>query len=325
MVNKKRRGLGRGLDALFQDAKKEEQNFAPKIRRADEIVSQTSEERVSTRVKPRAPRANEAASNSSTKKIAIEKLHPGKFQPRRNFKDEAISNLAESIKTHGILQPLLVRAMGGGDFEIIAGERRWRASQKAQIHELPVVVVDFDDKTALEVALIENLQREDLSSIEEAEGYQRLINEFNHTQEDLAKNLGKSRSSIANSLRLLKLPNLVKSYVDNGSLSASHARTLVGCANAANIAKSVVKRGLSVRQTEKLVKQTIDGKLNSTKSSTKKAKTKDVDILALEEKISSLLGIKVLIEGRGAEGKLILEYKSFDQLDDILERLSNNS
>ncbi len=317
MTSKKRRGLGRGLDALFQDAKKEEQSFSPKVKRADEIVS------TSTRVKPTAPKSAEAANSNAQKKVAIEKLHPGKFQPRKTFNDDAINNLAESIKVHGVLQPLLVRASNDG-FEIIAGERRWRASQKAQIHELPVVVVELDDKAALEVALIENLQREDLSPMEEAEGYQRLMDEFSHTQDDLAKNLGKSRSAIANTLRLLKLPQLVRSYVDNGDLSASHARTLVGCTNAGKIAKAVVKRGLSVRQTEKLVKQAAEGKSAKGVVVAKKAKVKNVDILALEEKISSLLGMNVQIEGEGAKGTLTIEYKNFDQLDDLLERLSNS-
>lgn len=317
VADKKKRGLGRGLDALFQDARKEEEVFTPKLKRADEIVSAVLKEEASS--------VSTANTPSAQRKIAIEKLQPGKFQPRTHFKEEALANLAESISVHGVLQPLLVRPIGSGSFEIIAGERRWRAAQKARVHELPVVVLDLNDNDTLEIALIENLQREDLSSIEEAEGYQRLIEEFSHTQDALAKHLGKSRSHVTNTLRLLKLPAAVKKYVEDGALSAGHARALIGCSNAAEIANSVVKRGLSVRQTEKLVKNVAEGKpAQKVKSKTKKTATyKDVDVLALEDKMSSLLGMTVTIDSKeDGSGSLSVGYTNLEQLDDVLERLS---
>lgn len=310
-MEKKKRGLGRGLDALFQDVKTDDTSFVRKTVRADEIVAVANEQPISSPLSP--------------KKMAIEKLVPGEFQPRKNFNQEALQNLADSIKVHGVLQPLLVRQAANGIFEIIAGERRWRAAQLAQVHELPVIVLDLTDKQAFEIALIENLQREDLSPIEEALGYQRLIEEFEYSQDDLAQQLGKSRSQVTNTLRLLKLPALVKSYVDNGELSAGHARALVGCDNSIDIAKAIIKRGLSVRQTEKLVKQSAEGKPASKTASAKAPKfvQKDVDVLALEEKMTSLLGMNFTIDANGAEGKVHIEYKTLEQLDDILERLSN--
>lgn len=305
----KKRGLGRGLDALFQGARDEEASFAPKVRRADEIVAE-------------ATRA--AAPAGGVQKIAIDRLRPGKFQPRRHFDDAALSDLAESISVHGVIQPLLVRSVGGNNYEIIAGERRWRAAQKARVHELPVVVAELSDNDALEIALIENLQRQDLNALEEAEGYQRLMDEFHHTQDVLAHHLGKSRSHVANMLRLLKLTPRVKKYVQEGQLSAGHARALLGCPAADEIAQTVIKRGLSVRQTEKLVQEAAGGKVKKADKpqSRKGLVFKDVDVLALEKKISSILGMNVSIDGEGAEGKISVEYKSLEQLDDVIERLS---
>jgi ParB family chromosome partitioning protein len=216
------------------------------------------------------------------------------------------------------LQPLLVRPLSGDRYEIIAGERRWRAAQKAQVHEVPVVIKTLTDPEALEIGLIENLQREDLTALEEAEGYQRLMDEFGHTQDALSHQLGKSRSQVANTLRLLKLPAAVRSLVQSGALSAGHARTLVGTKDAEALAGIIVKRGLSVRQTEKLVAASAEGKR---KPKTKPLfRQKDVDTLALEEKISSALGLRVTIEG-AAEGRLVIEYKTLDQLDDVTARL----
>jgi ParB family chromosome partitioning protein len=299
----KKRGLGRGLDALFKDARAEETSAAAKIKRAEEIV-----------VEAQQPVAG------APRKIAIDRLQPGKFQPRLHFDDAAIDNLAASIAVHGVLQPLFVRPLPGGKYEIIAGERRWRAAQKAQVHELPVIVHDLSDNDALEIALIENLQREDLSALEEAEGYQRLMDEFRHTQDVLAHRLGKSRSHVANMLRLLKLPAKVKHYMQEGKLSAGHARALIGCDNATQLADVIVKRGLSVRQAEKLVKAAVAGKAK--KSAPRNFVPRDVDILALEEKVSTQLGMRVRVEGSGAEGTLSIEYKSLEQLDDVLLRLS---
>ncbi len=321
----KKRGLGRGLDALFQDARKEEDSFqrrepplatamgetAPKIKRADEMVAAIE---------------YKSAGTGAPRKLPVDRLKPGKFQPRHHFDDEAIGNLAESIAVHGVLQPLFVRPLPGqaGMYEIIAGERRWRAAQKARVHEVPVIVQDFSDNEALEIALIENLQREDLSVLEEAEGYQRLMDEFRHTQDVLAHRLGKSRSHVTNMLRLLKLPARVKKYMQEGQLSAGHARALVGADNAEKLADVIVKRSLSVRQTEKLVKDAATGKAKAVlKPVSKSYIPRDVDVMALEEKIASLLGLKVFIDSAGAEGTLHIEYKSLDQLDDLIERLTN--
>lgn len=315
LSDKRRRGLGRGLDALFNDVRVEEEVFAGRNLNTTSDGFDVDEDvqiRTSTVV-------------SSPRKAAIDKLHPGKFQPRHNFKDETLNSLADSIRTHGVLQPLLVRSMDNGHYEIIAGERRWRAAQLAQVHELPIIILEMDDNKVLEIALIENLQREDLSPVEEALGYQRLIDEFEYTQEDLAKQLGKSRSQITNTLRLLKLSEKIKSYIEEGSLTAGHARALVGCDVAEEIAKAIVKRGLSVRQTEKLVKQATDGKtIKDQSSSNKKPRfvKKDVDILALEEKMTSLLGMRFTIVSKGEEGSINIEYKTLEQLDDLLEKLS---
>ena len=209
-------------------------------------------------------------------------------------------------------------------YEIIAGERRWRAAQKARVHEVPVIIHELSDNETLEIALIENLQREDLSALEEAEGYQRLMDEFRHTQDVLAHRLGKSRSHVTNTLRLLKLPAKVKKYMQEGQLSAGHARALIGAVNADQLADAIVKRSLSVRQTEKLVKDAATGKAKTvTKPAPKGYVPRDVDVMALEEKMTSLLGLKVMIDGEGAAGTLHIEYSSLDQLDDLIERLTN--
>ena len=304
----KKRGLGRGLDALFLSSRKEEESFQPKIKRADEMV---------------ATAAAQQPAATAPRKLPIDRLKPGKFQPRRHFDDDAISNLAESISVHGVLQPIFVRPLTGGMYEIIAGERRWRAAQKAQIHEVPVIVHELSDNDALEIALIENLQREDLTALEEAEGYQRLMDDFRHTQDVLAHRLGKSRSHVTNTLRLLKLPERVKRYLQSGQLSAGHARALIGSDNAEKLADVIIKRGLSVRQTERLVKEATAPKPGAKKKPVAKSYVpRDVDVLALEEKMSTLLGLKVMINGEGTAGALIIEYKSLDQLDDLIERLS---
>lgn len=315
----KKRGLGRGLDALFGDVKREEQSFEPKIKRADELAqsSQAAQQQAQPAVTNTAAPAPVV---TGQRKIAVEKLVPGKFQPRRVFNDDTLDQLAESIAVHGVLQPLLVRPISGSMYEIIAGERRWRAAQKAQVHEVPVVIQQMDDQQALEIGLIENLQREDLSPLEEADGYQRLMDEFSHTQDMLSQQLGKSRSHVANMLRLLKLPAGVKRLLQNGAISAGHARALVGAKNADELAEMIVKRKLNVRQIEKLVQKVDTGKTKT--PSQKLFVQKDVDILALEEKMAQVLGLRVSIEGSPA-GKISIEYKTLEQLDDVLARLSS--
>lgn len=262
-----------------------------------------------------------------TKTVAVGRLHPGKYQPRHAFGDEELKNLADSIRTKGVLQPLLVRPHPEqvGEFEIIAGERRWRAAQLAQVHEVPVIVRDFDDRETLEVALIENLQRQDLSPLEEADGYQRLMDEFSHTQEALASALGKSRSHVANMLRLLTLPEAVKDMLDDGRLSAGHARALVGNTNAAALAAEVAKKGLNVRQTEQLVKgatAAADGGAGTSMSKSAGKKVKDADTLALEHDLANLLGLKVDINDHNGHGTVVVHYETLEQLDGILARLN---
>ncbi len=306
----KKRGLGRGLDALFQDQRKEEEAFQPRMKRGEELEREAS-------AIPQQAAATAPA--GPPRRLAVDKLTPGKFQPRRYFDDEALDQLAESISVHGVLQPLLVRPLNNNMYEIIAGERRWRAAQKAQVHDVPVVIQELSDQDALEIALIENLQREDLTAIEEADGYQRLIDEFGHSQDALAKHLGKSRSHVANMLRLLKLPPPVQNLIQIGSLSAGHARALVGARQPEELANLIISKGLSVRQTEALVQHSADGKLKPGRR--KGPAQKDVDILALEELTSNKLGMKVTIESDGPAGKLTIAYSTLDQLDDLLARL----
>ena len=262
----------------------------------------------------------EAGPSSDTKTVPIEFLHPGRYQPRHEVDDAQLKDLGDSIREKGILQPILVRRHPdeANVFEIIAGERRWRAAQLVQLHEVPIIVHDFSDREALEVALVENLQRQDLSPLEEAEGYNRLMEEFAHTQVDLAKALGKSRSHVANTMRLLGLPDAVKAMLDDRSLSAGHARALLNTKNAVTLARRVVRRGLSVRQTEKMVQD--QGKRPKPQTT---GGGKDTDTLALERDLSNLLGLKVEIKFQGAGGTLVFHYATLEQLDDILHRLSH--
>jgi ParB family chromosome partitioning protein len=253
--------------------------------------------------------------------LPIEQLHPGRFQPRQNFDDEELEALVESIRSKGILQPILVRRdpTNADMYEIVAGERRWRAAQRAKLHEVPVIVRELADQDALEIALIENIQRENLSAIEEANAYQRLMDEFAHTQDALSKVVGKSRSHVANTLRLLTLPGEVQSMVDTGALSAGHARALVGREDAVALAHQIAEQGLTVRDIESRV------------SAPKKRKgtprpAKSADTLALEHDVSEALGLKVRIDVRGGEGSgkgtVAIDFLSFDQLDDVLRRLN---
>jgi ParB family chromosome partitioning protein len=254
-----------------------------------------------------------------TKPVPIEFLSPSRFQPRHRFDEGEIQGLVESIRENGILQPILVRRVAGAPerFEIVAGERRWRAAQTAKLHEVPVIIKDLSDGDALEIALVENLQRQDLTPVEEAEGFRRLMEEFTHTQEGLAKAVGRSRSHIANTVRLLALPDSVKDMLENGRLSAGHGRALLGAADPVARAREVVARGLNVRQTEHLVR--------AEKAPPRKTARpeKDTDTLALEKEISRLLGLKVSISHRQRGGTVTIRYKTLEQLDGVLQRLSH--
>lgn len=256
----------------------------------------------------------------TSKAVALDLLHPGKFQPRHFVDQNAIDALAQSIREKGVLQPLLVRRHPDDPqaFEIIAGERRWRAAQLAQLSEVPVIIKDFDDQTTLEVAIVENVQRENLSAVEEADAYQRLMQDFSHTQEDIARLVGKSRSHVANTLRLLALDAKVKKLVEEGLLSAGHARTLIGVDGAYDKAKKIIEKNLSVRQAEQLAKKSAND-AGSKKSV--KARPKDVDTIALERDLSNLLGLKVSVEGNGPKGELRIAYDNLDQLDFVIDRL----
>ena len=253
--------------------------------------------------------------------IPVDMLKPSPFQPRRHFSDDELDGLADSIRAKGIMQPLLVRASNqqAGEYEIIAGERRWRAAQRAGIHELPVIIRDLSDRETLEIALLENIQREDLSALEEAEGYRRLIDEFGHTQQALAETLGKSRSHIANLLRLLGLPEEVRAMVENDQLSAGHARALLNADDPLSLAHVIVKKGMNVRQAEMMVRLQRTGKSSSNSSTN--IKEKDTDTLALEHEMSTSLGLKVTLTSKGKGGSLNIAYRSLDQLDNLLKRL----
>ena len=255
--------------------------------------------------------------------VPVEHLEPGRYQPRRNFDADEMESLVSSIRAKGVLQPILVRAHPEkpGRFEIVAGERRWRAAQLAQLHEVPVVTKELSDKDTLEIALIENLQRENLTPLEEADAYQRLMDEFSHTQEAMAQVIGKSRSHVANMLRLLTLPERVKEMVDSGILTAGHARTLVNVENPEALAQQMAARGLNVRQAEQLAQQAKGG---PPKASGRRG-YKDADTLASERDLSGLLGLKVNIRFHGKGGSLTINYKTLEQLDDVLHRLSQGS
>ena len=277
-----RKALGRGLDALLGDT-----------------------------TGAAAPRPG-GASN-----LAIADIDPGRYQPRRNFNKEEIRALAESIREQGVLQPVLVRPHpdAPGRYELIAGERRWQAAQRAGLHEIPALVRDLDNSTTLEVALVENIQRQDLSPLEEAAGYRRLIDEFGHTQEALAGVVGKSRSHVANTLRLLGLPEEVKQLVESGELSAGHARALITADDPAALARQIASQGLTVRAAEALAKS--PGRKNSPRA----PREKSVDAVALEKRLADALGLKVDIRERGKGGDITFSYNSLDQLDDLLARI----
>ncbi|MGQ0740722.1 MAG: ParB/RepB/Spo0J family partition protein [Alphaproteobacteria bacterium] len=246
--------------------------------------------------------------------VPVAFLKPNPFQPRKNFRDEELRELADSIREKGILQPILVRPVERDSFEIVAGERRWRAAQMAQLHDVPVVVREVTDSEALELALVENLQRTDLNAMEEAAAYQELMDRFGHTQEQLSDLLGKSRSHVANTLRLLRLPESVQALIREGRLSAGHARTLIGASDPEAMAREIVAGALSVRAAER--------KARSPKRPGKPAQ-KDADIRDIEHKLSMLLGMNVQIADKGKQGGSIkIAYRTLEQLDDIIRRLS---
>ena len=284
-TNIPKKGLGRGLSSLMGDTN---------INSTDNVAK------------------------SSEATISIAALKPSPSQPRRLFDKNSINELAESIKSKGLVQPILVRPSKTDEnsYEIIAGERRWRAAQIAQLHEIPAVIKNLDDVEALEIAIIENIQRSDLSPIEEAAGYKRLIDNHGHTQEVLSEIVGKSRSHIANILRLLTLPQSIQDMISEGKISSGHARAIMNSAFPEQLAEKIINENLSVREAESLAK--------SKKNTVQKIKLKDPDTIDLEEKISEKLGLNVSINHRGKKGGYIkIEYKSLDQLELVTQRLKN--
>ena len=278
--------LGRGLAALIGDV-------------GDESQSATQD---SGRKPRRAP---------------IENLRTNPRNPRKTFTETELEELSASIRERGIIQPIVVRALRDDKYEIIAGERRWRAAQRAGLHDVPVAIVEATDAQSLELAIIENVQRADLNAIEEAAGYQALIDTFHHSQDDVAQIVGKSRSHVTNTLRLLKLPETVKSYIAAGKLTAGHARMLVGQPEAEKLANDIVNRGLNVRQVEAIART------NAGKPSSKSGVVaKDANTRALEKQLSDALGYNVAIEQRGKAGSVKIAYRSLEQLDDIIRRLA---
>jgi ParB family transcriptional regulator, chromosome partitioning protein len=262
--------------------------------------------------------ASDLAGAEGVRTVPIEFLRPSALQPRRYFGEDELAGLAESIRAKGVMQPLLVRRLPDADeqYEIVAGERRWRAAQLAGCHELPVVLYALSDREALELALLENVQRQDLTPLEEADGYRRLIDEFGHTQEELARTLGKSRSHVANLIRLLGLPSPLRTMLESGQLSAGHARALLGARDPAPLARQVVARGLNVRQTEALVRNERHAiKLSG-------PKPPDADTMAVERDLSTRLGLPVRLQPRGSGGTLRIAYRSLEQLEELIRRLT---
>jgi len=285
VLNTNKKGLGRGLSSLMGDADIDQ---------------------------------NTTIKNSSETTISIAKLRPSPLQPRRVFDKNSINELAESIKSKGLIQPILVRPSNTneGEYEIIAGERRWRAAQAAQLHKIPAVIRNLNDAESLEMAIIENVQRSDLSPIEEAAGYKKLMENYNHTQEQLSEVVGKSRSHIANIIRLLNLPQSIQDMISQGSISPGHARAIMNSAFPEELAEKIINENLSVRATEALVKEK--------KLVPKKLKLKDPDTIDLEKRLTDILGLEVTISHRGKKGgSLKISYKSLDQLEFVTKKLKN--
>lgn len=290
-LKKRPTGLGRGLSALLGEIERE------------------------------APVALDGNTPDGVRMVDVNRLRPLPNQPRKTFKDDALDELAESIKSRGMLQPIVVRDPDhDGHYEIIAGERRWRAAQRAQLHQVPVIIREFDDVTALEIAIIENIQREQLNAWEEGEAYRRLIDDHGHTQEALGRIVGKSRSHVANLMRLRNLPLPVHDWLTAGEITMGHARALLGAEDPLSLGRMIVQRGLSVRDTERLVKKAkAPARARNSRSGDRVG---DPDLLALERQLTDMLGLKVKINHQARSGTMTLSYSSLEQLDMICQRLS---
>ena len=298
MSDKKSSGLGRGLAALLDEA------VRTGAAKPEEGVDETTPAR-------------------GVREIEVGRIRPNPAQPRMRFDDESIAELAESIAERGVLQPVLLRP-AGDDFQLVAGERRWRAAQRARLHTIPAIVREIDDSTSAEIALIENVQRQDLNAIEEAEGYRQLVERYGHTQDEVARLVHKSRSHVANLLRLLDLPEGVKQSLLRGDLSMGHARAVLTASDPDGLAREIVAKGLSVRQAEELAKRAKPGGAGSTERGAPRpeARTTDADLAVLERQLGDMLGLKVKVANNGTRGTVTLHYSSLDQLDMICQRLS---
>ncbi len=286
MTQVQKRRLGRGLAALIGD--------------------DTSEESVVQDIR-------------SLRHVPVEMLHPNPDNPRKHFAEEDLESLAKSLRDKGLLQPLVVRPRADGSFEIVAGERRWRACQRAGIHDVPVLIRELDDKETLEIALIENIQRSDLNALEEARAYRQLLEQYGYTQQQLADSIGKSRSHIANTMRLMSLPESIQKQIEDGSLTAGHARSLVATETPEDLADKIIKLKLTVRETEDMVR--------GQPAKTAKVKIeKDADTRALEKNLAEALGLGVIVSHKGPSGGAVnIQYKTLEQLDEIARRLTGVS
>jgi len=287
MSDRAAKGLGRGLSALMGDA-------------------------------PSAPPGADAASKGGVREVEIGRIRPNPHQPRTQFNDESIAELADSIAERGVLQPILLRPAGEG-FQIVAGERRWRAAQRAGLHSIPAIVRDIDESVTAELALIENIQREDLNAIEEAEGYRQLVSRYGHTQEAVAQIVHKSRSHVANLLRLLDLPEFVRQSLMRGDINMGHARAVAAAPDPELLTREIVKKGLSVRQAEARAKRAKRGPVELVLG---KSKAIDPDLAALERQLGDMLGVRVQVTHKGQGGTVSLNYSSLEQLDMICQRLT---
>jgi len=297
MAKDKKKGLGRGLSALM----------------GDDVTTPTTQATADTIEKP-------------DNFVPIDLITPNPDQPRRTFDEATLNELADSIRKHGLIQPVLVRPdpNKNGAYQIVAGERRWRASQKAQLHEIPVVVRELDDAQTLEIAIIENVQRSDLNPVEESMGYAQLIDKFGHTQDAVAQIVGKSRPYIANSLRLLNLPKDVLDSLANGEITSGHARALVGHKDASGLMRQIIQKGLSVRDIEGLIKKDQENPQSKNPTVSKKIGSKDSDTIILEDDLSAALGQKVKINHKSTgDGELTIKYDSLEKLDELCRKLSD--
>jgi ParB family chromosome partitioning protein len=301
MSDKKSSGLGRGLAALLDEAA-----------RPAAVTAQAGS-------------ASENA-GSGVREVEVGRIRPNPAQPRVQFDEESIAELADSIAERGVLQPVLLRP-DGDNFQLVAGERRWRAAQRARLHTIPAIVHEIDDSTSAEIALIENVQRQDLNAIEEAEGYKKLIGNYGHTQDQVARLVHKSRSHVANLLRLLELPAAVKQSLLQGDISMGHARAILTATDPEALAREIVAKGLSVRQAEALAKEAKPSAGSSTAraASPSGQRERDADLAALERQLGDMLGLKVKVVNDGNRGSVTLHYASLDQLDMICQRLSGEA